>query len=430
MNSAQRAFLGILGLLLAAYLAFIGAAATDKTGADPGDESAPAEEAARAESNFAAVTDAMHQLTVAGVEIEPYRHGVISSDGAKIKVVRNGTDGFGIFLRPERDIGTLIIPFNAAGDARVVVRTTVSGERAYRNAAAGDFMRITPTTEEVLIFTDEASTIDIVIDGLINCADDWDVLCADSTYLADQIGLRKQTSLAPEEELLKILDWTSNNLVWSTTRKFTSEANELVKNYSAAQMHAAVFTPETSGGFCGASAVFLAKVLNELGYKALTINVGAGPELTHVTTLIYDPFGDGNFYMMDPTFNSVLVDADSGAWVSMEQIISGNTENVRLRSQPLADRRVMTIDGASYLTDCRPAKGRSDAQICFRPDYSFKDYVESFGTAFRDAGLTADEQGYLNLLRYRYYSIGTQAGADLREKYMELLAANGINLER
>lgn len=139
------------------------------------------------------------------------------------------------------------------------------------NASSEDFMKITPQTDEVLIFTEEASHIDIEVRNISDCATAWDTFCADETYLAEKIGVSR-TAAPGKEELLQILDWAANNLVWSGDRAFTAESNELVKKYTAAQMYATVYEPESGGGFCGASGVFLSKLLNDFGYQSITIN--------------------------------------------------------------------------------------------------------------------------------------------------------------
>lgn len=421
MTNLQRVILGTCAIALCAYLIFLGGHVTTRS-ADPARPgvTGPVEQT---------VEDAVASLANFGIALEPYRHGEIRYDGGTLRVARNGDDGFGIFLKPTDTLESGIIRFEAKGDARIVVRSTVAGVRQYRDAVSSDFLRISDETDEVLIFTDDADYIEIDIREVRDCRVNWDSLCADENYMAEEIGLA-EASLSKKSELLKIVDWAANEVIWSSERPLSLEANELIKKYTAAQMYSMVYEAEAGGGYCGASAVFLAKLLNEFGYSAFTINFGAGSDLTHVTTLVYNPFGEGKFYMVDPTFNAVFIDPESGEWIAMEDILSGRVEDIQLDFQPVENRRFMTTSDREYLVDCRPAKGRANTQICSRPGYSFNNYLASFGSAFEEAGLTADQAGYVRLLRHTYYSVGNQAGSDVRDQFVALLDANQIAIER
>lgn len=421
MNNIQRLVLLVSALALAGYLAWLGMrvtanSATATQGAPEALEIIPVR-----------ITDAVASLSAQGIRLEPYRHGVIKPSAASIRIERNGEDGFGIFFRPADITSSRIIRFEAEGDARVIVRSTIAGERYYRNAARGDFLRITPDTDEVLIFTEEASYIGISVSDVRDCNTEWDAFCADERYLADKIGI-SGTALPNEAELLQILDWTANSIVWSGDRAITAEANELVKKYTAPQMYATVFEPETSGGFCGAAGVFLSKVLNDLGYQAMTINFGTGPDLTHVSTLVYDPFGDGKFYMVDPTFNAIFVNEQSGAWIPFDDLLAGKTGGAKILERSVAARRFLTSNPNSGHADCRPARGRTDVEVCARPGYNFEMYMRSFGEAFAEAGMSPDAAGYMLMLRSTYFNIGNQAGSDVRDRFIELLKKNSIGI--
>lgn len=424
MTTGQRLVLGLCALALGAYLLFLAKGVTG-FGSDTSTEVASEAPAAPVVPK---VSDAAAELAAIGLSLEPYRHGVIKPEGATIRTERNGEHRFGIFFMPAESTRNRVVRFSATGDARVIIRTTVSGERHYMNASSEDFMKITPQTDEVLIFTEEASHIDIEVRSISDCATAWDTFCADETYLAEKIGVSR-TAAPGKEELLQILDWAANNLVWSGDRAFTAEANELVKKYTAAQMYATVYEPESGGGFCGASGVFLSKLLNDFGYQSITINFGTGPNLTHVSTLVYSPFGDGKFYMVDPTFNAVFVDEVSGNWIAFDDLLAGNTSSVALLERPVEGRRFLLSRSNSRHTDCRPAKGREDADICYRPGYNFDSYMESFHRAFSDAGLSPDKAGYMHMLRSTYFNVGNQAGGDVRDRFIALLRRNNIEFD-
>lgn len=419
MGAGRKITLVALGILVSGCLAFLGLGALRSSslmaGTDGRLEISESDIARGAEQAFAEL----------GISVEPYRHGVISFDDVTIRTERNGEDGFGIFFRPRGVSNSSIIRFSATGDGRIVIRTTVSSKHHYHNASVEDFLKFTPQTDEVLIFTEEASHIDIKVHSIGDCAMTWDTFCADETYLAEKIGVSR-TADPGEEELLQILDWAANNLVWSGNRAFTAEANELVKKYSAAQMYASVYEPESGGGFCGASGVFLSKVLNDFGYQSITINFGTGPSLTHVSTLVYSPFGDGKFYMVDPTFNSIFIDEITGEWIAFDDLLAGYTKNVTILERPVEQRKFLVIDPSVGLTNCRQANGRADAKICSRPGYNFDVYMSSFQKEFVKAGLSPDKTGYMHMLRSTYFNVGNQAGGDVRERFIDLLKQNNI----
>lgn len=421
MTTGQRLILGLCALALGAYLVFLAARVTGSGSGTSTDDAAgvPAGPVA------SEVSDAVAELAAIGLSLEPYRHGVIKPEGATIRTERDGEHGFGIFFMPAESTRNRVVRFSATGDARVIIRTTVSGERHYMNASSEDFMKITPQTDEVLIFTEEASHIDVQVRSISDCDTIWDTFCADEAYLAEKIGISGKSE-PNKEELLQILDWTANSIVWSGDRAITAEGNELVKKYTAPQMFATVFEPETAGGFCGAAGVFLSKVLNDLGYQAMTINFGTGPELTHVSTLVYDPFGDGKFYMVDPTFNAIFVDEQSGAWIPFDDLLAGKTEGALILERSVEARRFLTRKPNSGHANCRPAKGRSDVQVCSRPGYNFETYMRSFGNAFAEAGMSPDKAGYMHMLRQRYFNVGNQAGGDVRDRFIALLKRNDI----
>lgn len=422
MTNGQRLILAFCAVALGGYLFFL---ATRVTVGSAGAAGAAIEAAGTAPQ----IADAAGSLAAIGMTLEPYRHGVIKPNAGTIRVDRNGDDGFGVSLLPAGITHNRVIRFEAEGNERVIVRSTISGERHYRNAAPGDFLRITPETEEVLIFTEDSDYIDIRIFSLTDCDTDWDSFCADENYLAEEIGVPRAAE-PTKENLLKILDWTANNIVWSGDRAITAEANVLVKKYTAAQMYATVFETETSGGFCGAAGVFLSKVLNDFGYQAMTINFGTGLDLTHVSTLVYNPFGDEKFYMVDPTFNAIFVNERSGEWIPFDDLLAGKTEGALVLERPVEGRRFLTNRPIAVLENCRPAKGRDDADICFRPGYNFEFYMASFGDTFAKYGFTPDQDGYMLMLRSTYFNIGDQAGSDVRDRFIALLEQNNIAYEK
>ncbi|MBI1393464.1 MAG: hypothetical protein GC152_12045 [Alphaproteobacteria bacterium] len=417
MTNGQRLILWGCVLLLCGYLSLLAQRVVSfelqSTGASSAEKTNPK------------IVDAVASLSELDVSIAPYRHGVLFFEGASIRIERNGDDGFGVFLVPNGIRSNRIIRFEAKGDARIIVRSTISGERHYRNTASDDFLRITPQTDEVLVFTNDASSIDLLVLSAIDCAESWDSLCADPDYLIAKIGLL-ETRASNKEELLKILDWTANSIVWSDDIQLTSEANALLKKYGPAQTTTAVFEAEAAGGSSQVASAFLCKVLSDLGYEALTVNFGISPNLTHVSTLVHNPFGDGKFYMLDPTFNAIFVDERSGEWIPFDDLLAGKTLSASILERPVTDRRFLVAIPSLRYTNCRPAKGRSDRQVCWWPDYDFEAYIKEFEDAFAEAGLNPDGSGYMRLLRKTYYSVGNQAGSEVQQKFLDLLETNDI----
>lgn len=121
MGMSRRIMLIALGITLAGSLAFFGlnALRSNSPAAGSADRISPPE--------AAVMHDAELQLADIGISLEPYRHGVIKPEGATIRTDRNGEHGFGIFFMPAEDTRNWVVRFSATGDARVIIRTTVSG---------------------------------------------------------------------------------------------------------------------------------------------------------------------------------------------------------------------------------------------------------------------------------------------------------------
>lgn len=421
MSTSQRILLGLMATLLVTFLTMLGSWATETRFND----SANIQEENSVSSG---VVDAAAEIKALGIHIEPYRHGIVQPKQNQIEVVRNGEFGFGVFFRPEQINENRILRFEAKGDERIIVRTTTRGERYYKNAEPNDFVLITQSTDEVLIFTNDASSIDITFNEVVDCGTSWHAQCADARYFADRIGMPESSDLSPKD-LLAILDWVSNTAVWTDDNQVVAESTPLVKARAAAQTYATMFRAESSGVADEAAAEFLAKVINGFGWASFSIEFGTGPNLTHVSTLVFDPFGDGKFYMVDPTFNAIFVNEETGDWIPFDDLPAGKVDGVVILERPVEGRRFLVEQRSSQLVDCRPAKGRAGAEICARPGYNFETYMESFSGAFENSGFPPDKAGYMLMLRSKYFNIGNQAGSEVRDRFISLLNTNGIEID-
>jgi hypothetical protein len=230
------------------------------------------------------------------------------------------------------------------------------------------------------------------------------------------------TAANDHEYLLSLLDWASNTADFAVAGALAERTAVYVNGLSARQMYASVYKPNRGGGFCGAHAQFMANLLREFGYDALTMDVGVpGTTLTHVTTLVYL---DGQFFMLDPTFNAYVTRAD-GEWATLVDILE-EPAALQVNSRLTPGRDFLTTQRprpGDTLTNCRRG---GDLFACRREGYSLDTFLVDQARAMAAHGFAPTRQGFLAMVGAHVFSI-SGGSPEARAALAALLAQHGLS---
>jgi hypothetical protein len=168
----------------------------------------------------------------------------------------------------------------------------------------------------------------------------------------------------------------------------------------------------------------------------MTVNFGRlRNDLTHVTVLVHDPFGNGQFYVVDPTFSAYLVRREDGAWATLRDVLTMPPHNLEIRAGDMRGRDFL-LHRAAY-TPSRGAidiRGRTFADCvqrgelvrCRRDTFGLQEYLEDSRPAFAAAGLPATEEGFVQLFRTEYFNYGYMGSPEAQQELGTLLRSRGL----
>ncbi|HEX8903112.1 hypothetical protein [Vitreimonas sp.] len=225
-------------------------------------------------------------------------------------------------------------------------------------------------------------------------------------------------------DLLRILDWTARNADMSDAPEFDQLTVSMLRERSALEMYAHAYRPNVAGGYCSVTAVFSAMVFREFGFDALNIDFGAVEgSMTHVTTVVFNPFGQRQFYILDPTFN-FHVERPDATWAPLNEILA--RAPVRIVERPTMRDQLWPLGRpvpAAY-GNCEPGPG---LLVCTHPNDSLERFMSTHARELDALGLDPTPSALFDLLRLRVYSI-TGGSAEARAALQELLAAHDVPL--
>lgn len=363
--------------------------------------------------------------------IESYGNAHLEHVGkSSAKVVRNvsnGEFGMSLLLASKGDTQNYVLEFDADNPDQVQLRVKRRGVYRYHSAGRS-WARINADTE-ILFFSGELNKFTIRDFKLLDCdQDEW--RCRTAEDFEELLpGDPGDTSIS---RLLAVTEWVTANSDFALS---PSVANRMkITGLTPSQMYFRYYEPNAGAGFCGATAVFLARTLRLQGFEAFSFDFGLKDDnLTHVTTIV--PMG-ADFYLVDATFGGYFVHPGSDQLIDIFEIMDGapfefKTLNMGQRDFVLDksdEARLSRMKYTDILKNCRHSKDYP-VVICERPGFGLDAYLSNFETELKKNGLTSSPETLIELMRRNVFGIGDYEETDAMRRFARELDARGIPLD-
>lgn len=193
---------------------------------------------------------------------------------------------------------------------------------------------------------------------------------------------------------------------------------------------ASLFARDRLGGYCGLLAEFTAQRLRRYGYDAFTIDFGIpDTDLSHVTTILHR---DGQFLMLDPTFNLTLEHNDE--MVDVFEAMNGSPYRVVQKGTSERDWLVhdSDIDRARSLgvalDQCRSIEpiAEQPTSKCRIERYDVAAYISTVSDKIVTAGLPSDDTILIALMPRGLFGVGVVTYAETRDAFVAKWRAQGL----
>ncbi len=396
-------------------------------------------------------TEVLNALVTAGVAptYSYYNNPQLVRSTAGMLISGDGSEAAGVYFRYQLD-PTLRYRLTMTGSsvAGTPVLRTRSGnaDPVYRPPMEGtDHLSLSGvSTYELLLYSDQAFGYRLDQISLRPCSD-----CKVDADITDLIlsasGVAEQIRDEPLEGARAILDWVANAGDYALSSSIHEETDARVARGSAADIYYEVFLPDAGGVYCGGYAIFLNKVLRLLGYNSFTMNYGdLADDLTHVTVVVPIQRDEssqaspkvGNswdFYIFDPTFNGIYVDAQTGAQLPfqkmLELIAAGQEASIRVDERPLDQREFLALpDDRGQCPELIEEGGRY--LVCAYPGFGIEQYLADWDQRLRRNGYSTGVGGLFELMFARVFSVEPSPAPGAREEFVTLLGEFGIPVGR
>jgi hypothetical protein len=281
----------------------------------------------------------------------------------------------------------------------------------------------------ILVYGKSGYKLDMHNLTLTDCIEPYEIKCLAEGDIR-KIAADEGVSTSPDKQkfVSDLLHWISNTIDFSAYPPLAKQANAIFPPLNAAQIRRGYYDIDRLGGFCGATAVYAAKVLREFGIDAFTVNFGVPTgDLTHVTTVWRDD--EGSFYFADPTFNGTFL-ADG-----RPADIFRDLDRAEFVGRPITVRHYLFPSQSAQAPDKDgPYANCSENEFgiisCERPDYSIEDYFESFSDSLAAYNLDSGPEAFVFLFRQGIFSAGPALKEGSVDEFFAKAAASGIPIHK
>lgn len=344
-------------------------------------------------------------------------------------IVRNSSQGeFGLMLTfaPEEGAEDYVLEFEVDKPEQVQLRVERRGQFRYHAATRG-WARINDFTE-ILLFSGGAVDFEIRNVKLVDCATgEW--RCRTAEDFAELLpGNPDDISV---DRLISLTEWVTRNADYAASEAVAKSID--FTGLTPSQMYYKYYEPSIGGGYCSATAVFLAGTLRSEGFETFTIDFGLRDgDLTHVTTIV--AVGD-EFYMMDATFGAYFAIPGTNNPIDLFEVLDGAAYDFRTLDMSGRDfivaaddrERLARMQELNLVENCKPSKERP-VVVCNRPEFGLNAYFESFAVPLRENNLESTPQTLIELLKRGVFSIGANEDTDAMRRFARELDVRGIEL--
>ena len=378
-----------------------------------------------------------------GWQVESFGAVEWTSNAGSMTLASLGQPG-GLFFRRAIDPGKtyrLQIAGKAlSGGATVRLTLGTSGPTWFRAPDGDKRLAVSASASiEVVVYGDAAYSYHLDALALDECAGCLTDRQLATLILADvptlQIALERDRTAAARA----LLNWTANIVdlgFGDSVEATTSREYEM----GAAEAYQELWLGDRGGTACAGFADFFVKVLSLFGFEAFTLDFGdAATHVTHVTTIALI---EERFYVLDPTFNGVYVDAPSGALLPLRPLLARSLSGAgdyEFRTGPIkrdfifpasqAENLTRRFSGIGYvLSGCQPQSSSGDREareVCKRLPFDERLNPVEWTEQMSRRHVTRNGDMILSLMRHHVFSFSA-TDQRIRQRFLEALTECAI----
>lgn len=388
------------------------------------------------EDNFYCLPQGIAARTFSGKKlknrllVQSYNNAALSDIEAKaVTVSRNSSSGeFGATLNLAETSETedFLLEFDIADAEGVSLRVDRNGQMRYFPADRG-WARLNSATQ-LLFFTGTAGGFELKNMKLVGClANEW--RCRTAEDFDDLLpGTDGDVSAT---RLLALVEWATVNSDYAASKEVAASMD--ITGLTPSQIYHQYYEPNLGGGYCGATAVFLAQTLRSQGFDAFTMDFGiVEDDLTHVTTIVAQ---DGKFYLVDATFGAYFALPGINTPMDLLAVLDGQPYEFRRFAMTgrdfifhKKDRKMLKrLKEVGTVSDCEPSS-RKSLVVCKRPGFGLEAYLENFAVGLNRNELGTGPEALISLLRARVFRLGDIAETDSMRELATELSRRGIEV--
>lgn len=334
--------------------------------------------------------------------------------------------GAEFFLRPELSTEKFILEFEVPSNETALLRSNRNASERYYPANRG-WARLWDDAR-LVIYDSVDGGFEIANFNLVSCTtDDW------------RCNSRKQfQSLLPDRSNMPDLGYAINLLNWATQHADYAMSPKVTSLFDTERLQAweiyfRYFQTNSGGGYCGGTADFFTKLLQEQGLDAFTWNFGTlEDDLTHVTTILH---AQGRFFMLDATFGTYFVDPETGTALDVFELLSGRPFSTI--EEPARERdflyarsdlgRIAFYKARGLIRDCKYTDGANTVH-CHYPTFGLQQYLNVTYPKLSANGYSNEPSALIDMMKAGTFGIGNMTDTDSMMLFATKLSEAGVPL--
>lgn len=359
----------------------------------------------------------------------PYQAVTLSSDNKEeaIQIAPSVAGAeYGVRLvAPQTSQARQLLQYQLANqDETVSVRSGTGADISYDDAERG-WVLVSPD-QDALLFSRSPSGFKLKDLSLSLCKqDDWRCKTHDDLKRL----LPAEIEPGKFESALELLTWATQHSDYAISSSVdqTLDPGDL----RSWQIYFKYYAPDLAGGFCGDTAVFFSRLLNDSGFESFTWNFGMlTDDLTHVTTIARF---DGRFFILDPTFGGYFTKPDSDEPIEVFDLIEGKPFG--FKSAPSADRdfiaaadddaRIARLIELGIVHACE-TKNAAGQIVCKRKRFGLDEYLRVSYSVLERNELGSSRDVIIKLMRAGLIGVGDMHDTAAMKAFAQGLVDRGI----
>lgn len=236
-----------------------------------------------------------------------------------------------------------------------------------------------------------------------------------------------------------LMNWASNNADGAISSELQSSTNDQISSLSRpSDLFKDFFDPDRGGVYCGGFSIFYNNILKLFGYDSFTLNFGdLRDDLTHVTVIVPIANGtnDWNYYIFDPTFNTVFMAPGTTRQLTVQEMLlyyrQGMMNQITAVQDSIAEREWLAlgiVNQTQYIHKTQVQAAGLTVEVYSRPTYSISTWTYEISSTLTRYGYSTGTTGYLQLLTNRIFTVGQSSNSAVRDRFIYYLQAYGVSV--